>query len=239
MIDAVLLTTTRIHTCAGAARLTNASGFLFARDERLFLATSAHVLNDPPSGHQPDRIELELHTDSDNLAAATLFSMPLYARGRSLWRAGMDAGGGIDVAVLEIERAALPAGACYRAFTAAEIADADSPIPIGSPLVVLGYPLGFEDSLHHVPVARQAVLASGWGLRFGGEGLFLTDGRTHRGSSGAPILMAHPGAAPGALAWKLLGVHSSRLDVGTRDLALDEALGLNCAWYADILLTLT
>jgi hypothetical protein len=37
----------------------------------------------------------------------------------------------------------------------------------------------------------------------------------------------------------LLGVHSSRLDVGTRDLDLDEALGLNCAWYADILLKLT
>jgi len=27
--------------------------------------------------------------------------------------------------------------------------------------------------------------------------------------------------------------------VGTRDLEVDEALGLNCAWYADILLTLT
>ena len=39
--------------------------------------------------------------------------------------------------------------------------------------------------------------------------------------------------------WLLLGVHSSRLDVGTRDLQLDEALGLNCAWYADILMTLT
>ena len=45
--------------------------------------------------------------------------------------------------------------------------------------------------------------------------------------------------ALGDLSWKLLGVHSSRLDVGTRDVALDEALGLNCAWYADILLTLT
>jgi hypothetical protein len=37
----------------------------------------------------------------------------------------------------------------------------------------------------------------------------------------------------------LLGVHSARLDVGSRDLGADEALGLNCAWYADILLTLT
>ena len=39
--------------------------------------------------------------------------------------------------------------------------------------------------------------------------------------------------------WVLLGVHSAVFDVGTRDLSLDEALGLNCAWYADILLTLT
>jgi hypothetical protein len=45
--------------------------------------------------------------------------------------------------------------------------------------------------------------------------------------------------ARAGLPWVLLGVHSSRLDVGTRDQQADEALGLNCAWYADILLTLT
>jgi hypothetical protein len=41
------------------------------------------------------------------------------------------------------------------------------------------------------------------------------------------------------LPWRLLGVHSSRLDVNARNVDLDEALGLNCAWYADILMTLT
>ncbi len=46
-------------------------------------------------------------------------------------------------------------------------------------------------------------------------------------------------SALGDLPWMLLGVHSSRLDVNSRDAILDEALGLNCAWYADILLTLT
>jgi len=29
------------------------------------------------------------------------------------------------------------------------------------------------------------------------------------------------------------------MEVGGRDLQLDESLGLNCAWYADILMTLT
>ena len=51
--------------------------------------------------------------------------------------------------------------------------------------------------------------------------------------------VAEPGPDLGDMPWIILGVHSSRLDVGTRDLELDEALGLNCAWYADILLTLT
>jgi hypothetical protein len=75
-------------------------------------------------------------------------------------------------------------------------------------------------------------------LRFQGLGYFLTDARTHRGTSGAPVVMRAPGF-DGTLPWKLLGVHSSRMDMGSRDLKLDESLGLNCAWYADIIMTLT
>jgi len=107
-------------------------------------------------------------------------------------------------------------------------------------VLIVGFPLGFRDHLHHMPVVRQAIVASSFGLRFQGEGYFLTDARTHRGSSGAPVVMrvAEPGADTQDLPWKLLGVHSARLDVG-RDLERDEALGLNCAWYADILMTLT
>jgi hypothetical protein len=41
------------------------------------------------------------------------------------------------------------------------------------------------------------------------------------------------------LPWVLLGVHAARLDSATRDAEIDEALGLNCARYADILLMLT
>lgn len=44
-----------------------------------------------------------------------------------------------------------------------------------------------------------------------------------------------PDPALGDLPWMLLGVHPARLDVDTRDLRLDEALGLNWAWYVDIL----
>jgi len=60
----------------------------------------------------------------------------------------------------------------------------------------------------------------------------------HRGSSGAPVVMRHDADAD-TIHWRLLGVHAARMDMGDRDLAQDETLGLNCAWYADILMTLT
>ncbi|MGE3500184.1 MAG: serine protease [Candidatus Binatia bacterium] len=241
MVDTLMLAATRILTFAREAPLTNASGFFFARAGRLFLVTSRHVVIDEPTGHFPDRLEIELHVDPENLAQSTGFSVPLYRDRRSLWRQGADTAGNIDVAVIEIDRAAWPATAVYRAFTPAHLLLPPASIDVGSALLVVGFPLGFHDALHHMPVVRHAVLASSFGLRFQGEGYFLTDARTHRGTSGAPVVLkvAARGSTLGDLPWKLLGIHSARLDLGGRDLALDEALGLNCAWYADILQTLT
>lgn len=237
MIESLLLTAARVSTFEQLRLLTHASGFFFERDERLFLVTSRHVMIDEPTRHFPDRIEIELHTDPDNLAQSTGFSIPLYRNGKSLWRQGLDTAGEIDVAVIEIDRTALPGTTVYRSFTPRHLIDTPDQVEIGASLLVVGFPLGFHDTLHHMPVARQAAVASSFGLRFQGEGYFLTDARTHRGTSGAPVVMRAGG--PDDLPWRLLGIHSARLDVGTRDLKLDEALGLNCAWYADILLTLT
>jgi hypothetical protein len=241
MIESLLLAATRVLTFQGQQPLTNASGFFFDRDSRLFLVTSRHVVSDEPTGHLPDRIEIELHIDPDNMASSTGFSIPLYRDGNSVWRQGVDAGGQIDVAVIEIERPALPRTTVYRAFTPAQLYDPLVHVPVGTSLLVVGFPLGFHDTLHHMPVVRHAVVASSFGLRFQGQGYFLTDARTHRGTSGAPVVMRAPGREPSDpdMPWMLLGVHSAVFDVGTRDVDLDEALGLNCAWYADILLTLT
>jgi S1-C subfamily serine protease len=241
VIESLPLAAARLCTFEQQRRLTNASSFFFERDERLFLVTSRHVVIDEPSQHFPDRIEIELHVDPENMAKSIGFSMPLYRDGKSLWRQGCDGAGQVDVAAIEIERSALPESTVYRAFTPKHLPANFDEIEIGASLLVVGFPLGFHDTLHHMPVARQASIASSFGLRFQGQGYFLTDARTHRGASGAPVVMrvSQQDSVEGDLPWALLGVHSSRLDVGTRDLNQDEALGLNCAWYADILLTLT
>ena len=234
-VEPVLLSTARITTFDGPRVLTGASGFFFERDERLFLVTSRHVLIDEPSKHHPDRIEIGLHTDAVNLTQAAGFSVLLYRKGLADWHQAEDTGGEIDVAVLELDRGALPEGTVLHAFNPDHVQGLSTGIQVGQPVSIIGYPMGFHDTVHHLPVVRQAAIASSYGLRFEGHGFFLTDGRMHRGSSGAPVLIRTADAS----GWMLLGVHSSRFDVGNREKEEDESLGLNCAWYADVLLALT
>jgi hypothetical protein len=145
------------------------------------------------------------------------------------------------VALIELDRAALPKAAVIRPFTPAHIQAVDGVVEVGSSVLIVGFPLGFHDTLHHLPVVRQAVVASAYGLRFQGQGYFLTDARTHRGTSGSPVVLrdAAAAAAGAALPWKLLGVHSASLDMSGRDRVQDETLGLNCTWYADMLMVLS
>jgi hypothetical protein len=86
VIEPLLLTAARITAIDQARPLTSASGFFFARDERTDPVTSRHVAIEEPSGHFPDRIAIEVHTDARNLTRSIRFSMLLYCDGRSVWR---------------------------------------------------------------------------------------------------------------------------------------------------------
>ena len=241
MIESLLLAVTRVTTLLGQRHLTNATGFFFERDGRLFLVTSRHVVLDEASDHHPDRLEIELHVAPENVAMTRQFSIPLYRDRKSIWREGRDSAGTIDVVAVELERPALPETLLYHAFTPAHLVKQLDQVEVGTSVLIVGFPLGFHDTLHRLPVARQAVIASAFGMRFQGHGYFLTDARMHRGTSGAPVVAreATPRAGRAELPWMLLGVHATRMDVANRDVQQDERLDLNCAWYADVLLNLT
>lgn len=237
-IEPLLFTTVQVTTLWGGSRLTNASGFFFEREGRSYLVTSRHVVFDAGASHFPDEIAFPVHTSAVDLTRVVRVTLPLYSGGQARWRQAQDSGGEVDVAVLPLDPAALPPGPAFTAFGPEHLLDSLAHVQVGADLLLLGYPLGFQDTLHYLAVARHAIVASAFGVRFQGKGQFLTDARAHRGSSGGPLVMR---CAPGRAlsSWKLLGVHSSRFDVGGRDLELDEALGLNCAWYADVLMALT
>jgi len=238
-IEPLLLSATPIQTYAAGTLLTNATGFFFQRDNALFLVTSRHVFRDEKGSHYPDRIQIKFHVDPENITRSVDYSIPLYEQKISQWIAGSDASGNIDVAAIEIDKKALPPHAIYTAFTPDNLLGAQETIAIGTSMLIVGFPLGFYDTLHKLPVVRHAINASSFAIRFQGYGYFLTDARTHRGSSGAPVVCEDRRFIHNGMPWILLGVHSARFDVTGRDIEIDEALGLNCAWFADILLKLT
>jgi S1-C subfamily serine protease len=238
-IESILLAVTRVSTFAADRPISNATGFLFERDDQTYFITNRHVVLDEPTDHRPDRLEIELHVSEENVAEVVPLSIPLYANEQPVWKQATDSSGTVDIVAIELPRDSLPETMLYHPFTPEHLVDKLERIEVGAPLLIVGFPLGFHDTLHHLPVARQAVVASAFGLRFQGNGYFLTDARMHRGTSGAPVvtrMTRQPGR--GSLPWTLLGVHSGRMDV-PRDISQDEFLSLNCAWYADVLLTLT
>jgi hypothetical protein len=241
VIESLLLSVTRVSTLLGEQQLTNATGFFFERDGRLFLVTNRHVVLDEASDHRPDRLEIELHVDPENVAVTTGFAIPLYRGAQPVWREGIDPAGTVDVVALQLEHAALPDKLLLQPFTPNHLIEQLDEIEVGTRVLIVGFPLGFHDTWHHLPVVRQAIIASAFGLRFQGQGYFLTDARMHRGTSGAPVVARQAGQQSGRrdLPWMLLGVHAARMDVTNRDVEQDERLNLNCAWYADIIMTLT
>jgi S1-C subfamily serine protease len=238
VIESVLLAVTPVRTFREDQLRSNATGFFYERGERVFLITAGHVFLDEASGHRPDRIEIQLHIDPADATKVEPVSIPLYRDGEQAWTQAADAGGNVDVAAIEAGPA-LPGPRRPQSFNPGHLLQDLDEIEIGDPVLIVGFPLGFEDTLHHLPVARQASVASAFGLRFQGQGYFLTDARMHRGTSGAPVVVRSSGAGREALPWTLLGIHSMQMDLSNRDVAADGRLGLNCAWYADVLAVLT
>lgn len=242
MVESLLLAITRVTTLNVAGDiLTNATGFFYEDADRLFLVTNRHVVLSEDAGHRPASLSIELHIDAENISATTDFIIPLYQDETPNWMEWSDTVGLIDVAAIQLERINLPKELVYEAFTAAHLVLPQDLVPLGTSVLIVGFPLGFHDSLHHLPVASQAIVASSYGLRFQGNGYFLTDARLHRGTSGAPVVAAvSPSSRKvGTLPWVLLGVHSARLDASETDLSQDDRLGLNCAWYGEVLQNLS
>lgn len=238
-VDPLLLKTTRITTFAAGQVLTSASGFFYRRGERVHLISNRHVFADAENAHHPDSVEIGVHTDAQDLTRHAVLTLPLWRDGRPLWSEFSDSGDVVDIAALEIPASRWPVGAAPTAFDETHLEARNEQVALGDALVIAGFPLGFFDTVFHLAVARSATIASAYGVRFQGRGYFLTDARTHRGSSGSPVVRRRLHDGESSPSWQLVGVHSTRMDMRNRDHSQDESLGLNCAWYADVLPALT
>lgn len=132
---------------------------------------------------------------------------------------GIDCAREVTVAVIDIARAAMSESKVYRTFAPRHRLHPLDRLELGCSVLAVGFPLALHGALHHMPVVRQAVVASSFGLRFQGHGDFLTDIRNRRGTScSSAVMCASERLLPyGNLPWILSDVLSAQFDAGTRD----------------------
>lgn len=238
-VDDVLLCVAKIVTFSGGKSLTNATGFFFLKNDYLYLITARHVVANYETGHTPDSIQVLLHNDNRNLQCHSGLSIPLYLDGISQWWEHPTLGNDVDLVAISVNIPTVLLDHLVATFTPHDIASVEDCLPLGQDVFIVGFPLGFHDTLNHLPIVRHATVASSFQHPFKGSPYFLTDAQLHRGMSGAPVIArltrrdrSERKVGP---TWKLLGIHSSAVDVSDRDSDQDEKLALNMTWYATLL----
>lgn len=235
LTEELFIRAVRIETWKEETRCTNASGFFYLDDGLLYLVTNRHVVINEGTSHRPDSIKVLLHTNAQDLTVNETVVLPLYQDGIPQWREHPQHGAAVDVVAVTISDPTMLSMHYLDAFRPVDVLS-EQTLPPGQPVLIVGFPLGFNDTLHNLPIIRQAIVATDFGHPFKGEPYFLTDARMHRGTSGAPVVArikcATDVAGQFEERWCLLGIHSAALDVSDRDPQQDDRLGLNVTWYS-------
>jgi len=222
---------TSLRPFAGNTALGIGSGFFFRPVfERVFLITNRHMVVDEDTRFFPDCLFLRLHTDAFDLTKSAELRVPVYSEKDNKTPAWRELDKEIDVVSLEIPAEALKRFVIH-AFRPDDLISPDIIVGVGDPLLVIGYPRGFSDEIHTLPIFRQASVASVYPVPFEGKPFFLIDSELHPGTSGSPVITrpsiwivreyeAEMFEEP---QYRLIGVHSAAYD----------DLKLNVVWFSD------
>lgn len=244
-ISDIVATVTPIGCYKERNHICSASGFFYNVEDSLHLVTNRHVFIDESEAYSPDEIVLTLHTDPNDIRHNSTIHLPLYDRdNQPLWKEHPRGGTNVDVVALPLRRDDFIPRFFMKAFAPNNHIPADAEISIGEDVHVIGYPLGFHDRIHNLPIVRSAIIASVYPVPFEGQPFVLIDSRLHSGTSGSPvltkptnILRRNDGSTSimtGTVTY-LVGVHSASVDLSDRDPDEDEPLGLNVVWFAALI----
>jgi len=239
-ISDINFSTTRIQAFKNGQPIGTATGFFFKLGETEYLITNRHVVINEQENYFPDTLSILMHADKDDLTKNSEAFLQLYDKNQApFWLEHPSyQTNNCDVVAIPLTPKTLN-GKNYAIFLATKIrtfseeqAEIPELLPFGN-VVVVGYPRGFYDAKHNLPVYRKAMMASQYGIDFGGKPYFLIDANLHPGTSGSPVVNSHHtlfkegGSNEG---YKLFGVHSAQHVVN------GDPLGLNVVWYSYLIL---
>lgn len=223
-----------------------ATGFFYKCGQKLFLVTNHHVCLGQSDASQPpllpELLRLRLHTHATDLTQNADYDVPLYAGTSQLWR-NPPSCPTADIALIELDLHIMTHQFRITHWEANTLLPSNRIIHPGEDIFIMGYPHGFHDSVHNLPVFRNAMVASWFRIPFQGQPLFLTDANLHPGTSGSPVISKPKTAWVDAngntnfvagLNYHLLGVHSGTYSHVQAWPPVNIPLGLGMAWYSEL-----
>jgi hypothetical protein len=224
-VDPRSLMTTPVWLLDGSSVVSQGTGFFFGNAgadgttiETVFLVTNYHVV----TGHAPlagtlptgDRVRIIIHEDPYNPQRIRQIDMPLYDHdGQPTWISS-ETHAAADLVLVPVPRAAWDGAGLY-VFTESHT-QIDIKIRPTSPTTLLGYPFGFYDTSHFLPIWKTGHVASEPDVDFEGRPAFLVDVSVFPGMSGSPVLAVSNGvyeSESGTMltgrATRLLGIFSA------------------------------
>lgn len=213
-----------------------ATGFFYTHVGLHYLVTNRHVVLGQKANEPPDYLELRLHR-RENPVLSQPVTIPLFMGRTPIWREWST---DVDVAVIPVDEQTLRPFHVWP-FSSKDLLPPTRIVELAEDVFVMGYPLNFYDDVHNLPVLRNAMIASAFGVPFQGQPCFLTDANLHDGTSGSPVLTKpkswyrdERGYSAQVFSSQaqifLIGIHSGTRGVLPSD--QDEAipLGLGTAW---------
>lgn len=238
-INEILAVVALILQIQNGQEVGTATGFFYIKNEVVYLVTNRHVVLDESKKIKPEILRVKLHTNPADISKNVDLDIPLYINGVTKWHVHNDyARRLIDIAVVEIDPKKLKTGYFFKALSASNFLPKKYVIQPGEDVMVIGFPRGLSDSKHNLPLVRNAMISSAYGIDFQGSPFFLVDANLHPGMSGSPVITKPKNAWPDdkgnidfltGSPMYFLGVHSATLGIILP--TGEEPLGLGTVWY--------
>jgi len=220
------------------------TGFFFEQAGALYLITNRHMVIKEADGYKPEGIQFFMHTKARDLTKGTVYTVKLYdEKGKKVWLEHPVYKEYADVVAIRLDNEYFKKEFVFRPFTQDNLPTKTDIFYVGEDVIVIGFPLNFYDDYNNLPVVRSGIVASFYLTGFRNNPYFLIDARLHSGTSGSPVL-GKPGKARSTAAGGLdantiakiylLGIHSD-VCLKSGKPGVDEPLGLNTAWYAELI----
>jgi hypothetical protein len=204
--------------------------------ENIYLVTNHHAVADEDGSPISDSIRIMTRPESQDLAKLQHHDIKLKGDdGEPQWLEHPE-GSEIDVVAVPLNIDLNETGT--RVISDQLKLPDNIKIQFGQEAAVLGYPV--RGGSPYLPIARNAMIASPYGVPFQGLPCFATDADIHSGTSGSPVLtrpsalqQTTEGFQLGSQKMFFLGVHSATMQ---SDHEPEEGpLNINVTWYAELL----